>query len=140
MVVVVLWIPGAVAVCWTCYGQLPNCLGGDKCPLAVLPIQNAAILAGLAAAAIKGADLLPLPVLRVFTQTVIGILKLIVMRVALQSPAASLEDMDLPDFVKATSSGAITVDDAERDILRRMACANDSLVLSKLTAMHGVIK
>eukprot|EP00965_Chrysotila_dentata_P120288 3977515-Pleurochrysis_carterae.AAC.1 len=64
MVVVVFWIPGAVAVCSTCYGQLPNCLGGAKCPLAVLPVQHAAILAGSWAAAIKGADLLPLRVLR----------------------------------------------------------------------------
>eukprot|EP00965_Chrysotila_dentata_P038700 1285206-Pleurochrysis_carterae.AAC.1 len=62
------------------------------------------------------------------------------MRVALQSPTASLENMDLPDLVKATSSGAITVDDAERELLRRMACADDALAISKLTAMHGVIK
>eukprot|EP00965_Chrysotila_dentata_P194409 6176343-Pleurochrysis_carterae.AAC.5 len=62
------------------------------------------------------------------------------MRVALQSPTASLESRDPPDLVKATSSEAITVDDAEREILRRMACADDALVLSKLTAMHGVIK
>eukprot|EP00965_Chrysotila_dentata_P042668 1415858-Pleurochrysis_carterae.AAC.1 len=108
MAVVVFWIPGAVAVCSTCYAQLPNCLGGAKCPLAVLPVPHAAILAGSTAAAIRGADLLPLRVLRVFTQNVIGILKTIVMRVALQSPTASLESMDLPDLVKATSSGAIT--------------------------------
>eukprot|EP00965_Chrysotila_dentata_P181216 5982136-Pleurochrysis_carterae.AAC.1 len=38
MVVVTFWIPGAVAVCSTCYGQLPNCVGGAKCPLAVLPV------------------------------------------------------------------------------------------------------
>eukprot|EP00965_Chrysotila_dentata_P141211 4667558-Pleurochrysis_carterae.AAC.2 len=57
-----------------------------------------------------------------------------------QSPTASLESMDLHDFVKATSLGAITVDDAEREILRRMACADDALVRSKLTAMHGLIK
>eukprot|EP00965_Chrysotila_dentata_P096485 3188358-Pleurochrysis_carterae.AAC.1 len=62
------------------------------------------------------------------------------MRVALQSPTASLENMDLSDLVKATSSGAITVDDAERELLRRMACADDALAISKLIAMHGVIK
>eukprot|EP00965_Chrysotila_dentata_P112424 3716525-Pleurochrysis_carterae.AAC.1 len=117
IVVVVLWIPGAVAVCSTCYGQLPNCLGGATCPLAVLQIQNAAILAGSAAAASKGADLLHLRVLRVVTQNVTGVLKTIVIRVALQFPATSLEDLDLPYFVKTTSSGAITVDDAEREIL-----------------------
>eukprot|EP00965_Chrysotila_dentata_P054155 1797141-Pleurochrysis_carterae.AAC.1 len=48
--------------------------------------------------------------------------------------------MDLPDLVKATSSGAITVDDAERELLRCITCADDALALSKLTAMHGVIK
>eukprot|EP00965_Chrysotila_dentata_P016068 532320-Pleurochrysis_carterae.AAC.2 len=48
--------------------------------------------------------------------------------------------MDLPDLVKAMSSGAITVVGAERKILRRMACADDALVPSKLTAMHGLIK
>eukprot|EP00965_Chrysotila_dentata_P049322 1634462-Pleurochrysis_carterae.AAC.1 len=48
--------------------------------------------------------------------------------------------MDLPDLVKATSSGAVTVYDAERELLRRMACAADALVLSELIAMHGVIK
>eukprot|EP00965_Chrysotila_dentata_P179667 5932940-Pleurochrysis_carterae.AAC.1 len=98
MIVVVFWIPGAVAVCLTCFGQLPNFLGGAKCPLAVLPVQHVAILAGSTAAAIKDADLLPLRVLRVFTQNVIGVLKTIVMRVVLQSPTASLESMDLPDL------------------------------------------
>eukprot|EP00965_Chrysotila_dentata_P060985 2020496-Pleurochrysis_carterae.AAC.1 len=48
--------------------------------------------------------------------------------------------MDLPDLVKATSSGAVKVDDAERELLCRMACADDALILSKLIAMHGVIK
>eukprot|EP00965_Chrysotila_dentata_P016268 537965-Pleurochrysis_carterae.AAC.1 len=75
--------PALLQLCSTCYGQLPNCLGGAKCPLAVFPVQHAAILAGSAAAAIKGAYLLPLRVLRAFTQNVICVLKTIVMRVAL---------------------------------------------------------
>ena len=121
-------------ICGTCYGQIPNCPGGENCALRSSITSNRAALAAAGAAVVSLANLLPVKFIRALSKTFLESLKTFLLKTTIGAgidwgSLGVVEVAQLP--IKGLSSRA----DALMELQTRLGATSDNKEAQKIIGL-----
>ena len=119
------------AMCGTCYGQIPNCPGGESCSLRSSVTSNRAALAAASTAAVTLANLLPIKFIRALSRTFLESLKTFLLKTTMGS-GIDWTALNVVDVAQLPIKGLASRADAVMELQSRLCATSDNKESQKL--------
>ena len=122
------------AMCGTCYGQIPNCPGGESCSLRSSVTSNRAALAAASTAAVTLANLLPIKFIRALSRTFLESLKTFLLKTTIGS-GIDWTALNVVDVAQLPIKGLATRADAVMELQSRLCATSDNKESQKIIGL-----
>lgn len=124
--------------CVHCAGTIPDCSGGDSCPLISAVVSNAAALLSGAAGLMVLVVGLPLRIRHTFTRTVLDNIASLKGRYSCKAPVDTATKTNL-EIYDLYSDNQMKGSEASRILVRRMVTETDPVIRTNLQAMLDAV-
>ena len=121
-------------ICGTCYGQIPNCPGGDSCALRTSVTSNRAALAAAGTAILTLANLLPVKFIRALSRTFLESLKIFMKKTTIGS-AIDWSALGVVDVAQLPIKGLASRADSLMELQARLGATSDNKEAQKIIGL-----